>query len=68
MKRDVSFSNQIDDFVWTSKFKTGLLLQTVKAKEAEPMMKIFNLFMQSKLKYCCQIWNPLKKEDMGKSW
>ena len=30
------------------------------------MMKMFNSYIRSKLDYCCLIWNPVKKEDIGK--
>ena len=64
--RDVSFSEHIDDLVLSSKIKAGLLLRTFKTREAEPMMKMFNSFIRSKLDYCCLIWNPDKKEEIDK--
>merc|ERR1711913_247521 len=64
--KDVSFSDHIDDLVLSSKIKAGLLLRTFKMREAEPMMKMFNSFIRSKLDYCSLIWNPVKKEDIDK--
>ena len=64
--RDVSFSEHIDDLVLSSKIKAGLLLRTFKTREAEPMLKMFNSFIRSKLDYCSIIWNPDKKEEIDK--
>ena len=43
-----------------------LLLGTLKKREAEPMMKMFNSCIRSELDYCCLICNPVKKEDIDK--
>ena len=59
--KDVSFDEHLDDLVLSSNIKAGLLLRTFKTREAEPMMKMFNSFIRSKLDYCCLIWNPTKK-------
>ena len=64
--RDISFSEHIDDLVLSSKIKAGLLLRTFKTRDAEPMMKMFNSFIRSKLDYCSLIWNPDKKEEINK--
>ena len=64
--RDISFSEHIDDLVLSSKIKAGLLLRTFKTRDAEPMMKMFNSFIRSKLDYCSLIWNPDKKEEIDK--
>ena len=50
--KDVSFSEHIDDFVLSSRTKAGLLLRTFKTREAEPVLKMFNSFICSKLVYC----------------
>ena len=47
--RDVSFSEHIDDLVVSGKIKAGPLLRTFKTREAEPMLKMFNSFIGSKL-------------------
>merc|ERR1711962_1703756 len=64
--RDVSFSEHIDDLVLSSKIKVGLLLRTFKTREVEPMLKMFNSFIRSKLDYCSIIWTPDKKEEIDK--
>ena len=61
-----SFSEHIDDLVLSSKIKVGLLLRTFKTREVEPMLKMFNSFIRSKLDYCSIIWNPDKKEEIDK--
>ena len=64
--RDISFSEHINDLVLSSKIKTGLLLRAFKTRDAEPMLKMFNSFMRSKLDYCSIIWNPDKNEEIDK--
>ena len=64
--RDISFSEHIDDLVLSSRIKAGLLLRTFKTRESEPMLKMFNSFICSKLDYCSIIWNPDKKEEIDK--
>ena len=64
--RDVLFSEDIDDLVLLRNIKAGLLLRTFKTREAEPMLKMFNSFIRSKLDYCSIIWNPDKKEEIDK--
>ena len=66
VRRDVSFSEHIDDLILLIKIKAGLLFRTFKTREAEPMLKMFNSFIRSKLDYCSIIWNPDKKEEIVK--
>ena len=63
---NVSFAEHIDDIVQSSMIKAGMLLRTFETREAQPMMKMFNSYIQSKLEYCSLIWNPHKKEDIDK--
>ena len=63
---NVSFAEHIDDIVQASKIKSGMLLRTFETREAQPMMKMFNSYIRSKLEYCSLIWNPHKKEDIDK--
>merc|ERR1711962_403575 len=64
--KDVSFDEHLDELVLSSNIKTGLLLRTLKTREAEPMMKMFNSYIRSKLDYCYIIWNPDEKEEIDK--
>merc|ERR1712025_1087588 len=64
--KDVSFDEHLNDLVLSSKIKVGLLLRTFKTREVEPMLKMFNSFIRSKLDYCSIIWNPDKKEEIDK--
>merc|ERR1711891_61459 len=34
------------------------LMRTFSTREREPMIKLFNLYIKSKLEYCCVIWSP----------
>ena len=63
---NVSFAEHIDDIVQSSMIKAGILLRTFETREAQPMMKMFNSYIRSKLEYCSLIWNPHKKEDIDK--
>ena len=53
--RDVWFLEHIDDLVLLSKIKAVLLLKTFKTREAEPILKIFNSFINSRFGSCCLI-------------
>merc|ERR1711989_221658 len=64
--KDVSFDEHLDKLVLSSNIKAGLLLRTFKTREAEPMIKMFNSYIRSKLDYYYLIWNPVKKEDINK--
>ena len=64
--KDVSFDEHLDELVLSSNIKAGLLLRTFKTREAEPMMKMFNSYIRSKLDHCCLIWNPVKKKILIK--
>ena len=63
---NVSFAEHIDDIVQASNIKSGMLLRTFETREAQPVIKMFNSYIQSKLEYCSLIWNPHKKEDINK--
>ena len=64
--KDVSFNEHLDELLFPSNIKPGLLLRTFKTREAEPMMKMFNSYIRSKLDYWCLIWNPVKKKSLTK--
>ena len=64
--RNISITEHIEDLILSNKIKAGLLLRTFKTRDAEPMMKMFNSFIRSKLDYCSLIWNPDKKEEIDK--
>ena len=63
---DESFAEHIDDIVQSNMIKAGIILRTFETREAQPMMKMFDSFIQSKWEYCSLIWNPHKKEDIDK--
>ena len=46
---EVFFDEHLDELVLSSNIKLGLLLRTFKTREAEPMMKMFNSYIRSKL-------------------
>ena len=50
--KDSSFAEHLDKLILSCNIKAGLLLRTFKTREAEPMMKMFNSYIRSKLDYC----------------
>ena len=44
----------------------GMLLRTFETREREPMIKMFNSYLKSKLEYCCIIWSPNKQQYINK--
>merc|ERR1712121_284057 len=39
------------------------LMRTFSIREREPMIKLFNLYIKSKLEYCCVIWSPSAEDQ-----
>ena len=44
----------------------GMLLRTFETREREPMIKMFNSYLRSKLEYCCIVWSPNKQQFINK--
>ena len=38
-----------------------MLLRTFSTREKEPMLRMFNTYIKSKLEYCCIVWSPLQQ-------
>ena len=43
-----------------------MLVRVFKKREPELMVKMFKLYVRSKVEYCSLVWNPWKKEDIDK--
>merc|ERR1712237_208103 len=44
----------------------GMLLRTFAMRDREPMIKMFNSYLISKLEYCCIIWSPNEQQYINK--
>ena len=62
----VSFEEHIENVVQSRKIMSGLLLKNFETRDTKLMMKMFDAYIKSKIEYCSLIWNPWKKEDIGK--
>ena len=40
----------------------GMLLRTFSTREKEPMLKMFNTYIKSKMEYCCIVWSPVRQK------
>ena len=55
---DLKFKDHINNITTSSKIVMGMLLRTFSTREKEPMIKMFNAYIKSKLEYCCIVWSP----------
>ena len=46
----------------SSKVVMGMLLRTFSTREKEPMLRMFNTYIKSKMEYCCIVWSPVNKK------
>ena len=60
------FREHIDKIVTSSKIMSGVLLRTFSTRKAEPMMRMFNSYLKSKLEYCSLIWSPWHQNEINK--
>ena len=64
MSNDGKFSKHISNIVESAKSQCGWILRTFHTRDRLPLMTLWNSLVRSKLEYCCQLWNPLKKGDI----
>ena len=38
-----------------------MLFRTFSTRDKEPMIKMFNTYIKSKLEYCCTVWSPIQQ-------
>ena len=55
---DLMFKEHIKKITNASKGVMGMLMRTFTTREKEPMIKMFNTYIKSKLEYCCVVWSP----------
>ena len=58
---DLLFKEHINKIINSSKIVMGMLLRSFSIREKEPMIKLFNTYIKSKLEYCCIVWSPVQQ-------
>ena len=59
---DLKFKEHINNVTSSSRITMGMLLRTFTTREKEPMIKMFNAYIKSKLEYCCIVWSPYEQK------
>jgi len=59
---DLKFKEHINKITTSSKIVMGMLLRTFSTRDKEPMIKMFNAYIKSKLEYCCTVWSPVEQK------
>ena len=60
------FREHIDNIILSSKIMSGVLLRTFSTRQEEPMMRMFNSYIKSKLEYCSILWSPWQQNEINK--
>ena len=58
---DLMFKEHMNNIITSSKIVMGMLLRAFSIREKEPMIKLFNTYIKSKLEYCCIVWSPVQQ-------
>ena len=61
---DLKFREHIGKITTSSKVTMGMLLRTFSTREKEPMIRMFNPYIKSKLEYCCTVWSPVDQKEI----
>ena len=56
------FKDHMNKIINSSKIVMGMLLRTFSTREKEPMLKMFNTYIKSKMEYCCIVWSPVNQK------
>ena len=59
---DLMFKDHMNKIINSSKVVMGMLLRTFSTREKEPMLKMFNTYIKSKMEYCCIVWSPVNQK------
>merc|ERR1712098_122864 len=62
---DLKFREHINNITSSSKIIMGMLLRTFSTRDKEPMIKMFNTYIKSKLEYCSILWSPEKQTPIS---
>ena len=58
---DLMFREHINNITTSSRITMGMLLRTFSTRDKEPMIKMFNAYIKSKLEYCGIVWSPVEQ-------
>ena len=61
---DLKFKEHIEKVTTQCKITMGSLLRTFSTREKEPMIKMFNSYIKSKLEYCSIVWSPVEQKEI----
>ena len=64
VSNSLKFKEHIQIITTDSRIIMGCLLRTFSIREADPMIKMFNAYIKSKLEYCCITWSPTTQEEI----
>ena len=59
---DLLFEEHMKKIINSSKVVMGMLLRTFSTREKEPMMRMFDTYIKSKMEYCCIVWSPVRRK------
>ena len=59
---DLKFREHINNITLSSRITMGMILRTFSTRDKEPMIKMFNTYIKSKLEYCCIVWSPVEQK------
>merc|ERR1712090_112475 len=62
---DLMFKEHIGRITTSNKVIMGMLLRTFSTREREPMIRIFNSYIKSKLEYCNIVWSPSEQKGIN---
>ena len=56
---DLLFEEHMKKTINSCRVVSGMLLRTFSTREKEPMLRMFNTYIKSKMEYCCIVWSPV---------
>ena len=59
---DLLFKEHMNKIINSSKVIMGMLLRTFSTREKDPMLKMYNTYIKSKMEYCCIVWSPVQQK------
>ena len=59
---DLLFEEHMKKIINSSRVVMGMLLRTFSTREKEPMLRMFNTYIKSKMEYCCIVWSPVSQK------
>ena len=60
----LKFKEHIEKVTTQCKITMGSLLRTFSTREKEPMIKMFNSYIKSKLEYCSIVWSTVEEKEI----